>query len=132
MTAQQKEQLWLKAMEYGRRCGCHQRADRSFFIGQWQMPVCARCTGVLAGHIIASALLFKRKKLPSWAAVALCGVTFTDWLIQQLGIKESSNPRRLVTGIAGGIGTAVLYFEGIKYVIRTVKKFGHSKTAKGC
>ena len=30
---------------------CHQRADRSFQLGNAQLPVCARCTGLYAGAI---------------------------------------------------------------------------------
>lgn len=112
MTEQRKEPLWLSAMRFGAKCGCHQRADRSFFIGRWQMPVCARCTGVLIGHIIGTALW--KKHISSWAAVCCCEVMFADWLLQRLEIKESSNPRRLVTGIIGGFGTAVLYFAALK------------------
>lgn len=94
-------------MEYGARCGCHQRADRSFFIGRWQMPVCARCTGVLAGHILGLAVW--KKHISPWAAVCCCEVILADWLLQRLEIKESTNPRRLITGMIGGFGTAVLY-----------------------
>jgi uncharacterized membrane protein len=34
---------------------CHQLADRSFHLGAWQLPVCARCLGIYAGFA-ASAL----------------------------------------------------------------------------
>ena len=31
---------------------CHQRADRSFYIGSAQLPVCARCAGLYAGAVL--------------------------------------------------------------------------------
>ena len=32
---------------------CHQRPERSFFIGGQQLPVCARCTGLYLGAALA-------------------------------------------------------------------------------
>ena len=52
MKKQTKIKLWAFFMRLGNRCGCHQREDRSFFIGKWQFPVCSRCTGILIGQII--------------------------------------------------------------------------------
>ena len=119
MTEDKKERLWLKTMEYGARCGCHQRADRSFFLGRWQFPVCARCTGVMIGHFIGFHLAVK-KRVSSWAAVCLCEVMLADWVLQALRIKESTNSRRLVTGIAGGIGTTVLYAMMLKRIFSKI------------
>ena len=31
---------------------CHQRADRSFHVGEVQLPVCARCFGLYAGAVL--------------------------------------------------------------------------------
>jgi uncharacterized membrane protein len=31
---------------------CHQRADRSFHVGNAQLPVCARCFGLYAGAVV--------------------------------------------------------------------------------
>lgn len=119
MTEDRKQELWLKAMECGARYGCHQRADRSFFIGQWQFPVCARCTGVLIGHIIGFPFAMKKRVSP-WAAVCLCEVMLADWVLQAMKIKGSTNTRRLVTGIAGGFGTAVLYFKVWRRILSAV------------
>ena len=118
MTEDRKQELWLKAMECGARYGCHQRADRSFFLGQWQFPVCARCTGVLTGHILSLAIA--RKRISPWAAVCLCEVMLADWVLQAVGIRESTNGRRLVTGIVGGIGTTVLYFKVWRRILSAV------------
>lgn len=94
---------WKKWMELGSKTGCHQRADRSFFIKGYQMPVCARCTGVFIGYLLAIPIFFLVgfKKLISVAgAVSL----LIDWLIQAAGFKESTNLRRAITGIVGGFG----------------------------
>ncbi|MCQ2559196.1 MAG: DUF2085 domain-containing protein [Clostridia bacterium] len=98
-----KMETWLKLMRIGAKTGCHQRADRSFSLQGWQFPVCARCTGVLLGQFIALfSFWFYR---PSWLLLGLfCALMLVDWLVQRLGWRESTNWRRLLTGIVGGYG----------------------------
>lgn len=95
------DEIWKKIMRVGEYTGCHQKPERSFFYHGYQFPVCARCTGVIIGYLIAIPcfLLFGyHKKLSITGAL----VMFTDWAIQQSKIKESTNKRRFLTGIAGG------------------------------
>ena len=49
--------IWIKLMNLGDKIGCHQISERSFFIKGYQFPVCARCTGVFFGEIIAIFLI---------------------------------------------------------------------------
>ncbi|HWT27368.1 MAG TPA: DUF2085 domain-containing protein, partial [Mobilitalea sp.] len=72
---------WRRWMEWGAKTGCHQRPDRSFFIKGYQMPVCARCFGVIIGYIIAlpSIFLFGFQRVLS---IAGCITMLIDWLIQ--------------------------------------------------
>lgn len=109
---------WKKWMKFGSKTGCHQRADRSFFIKGYQMPVCARCFGVALGYLAAipGFFLFGLSKLIS---IAGAGALFTDWFLQAAGFKESTNRRRLITGILGGYG--IMSFQLL--ISRKVKKF---------
>lgn len=97
------EEKWIKMMEYGRRLGCHQMPERSFFIKGYQFPVCARCTGAILSFFIAIVLFFK-KRIPIGMCFALSSVMLIDWGLQYLEIKESNNTRRFVTGFVGGFG----------------------------
>lgn len=97
--------LW----KLGEISGCHQRADRSFFLRGRQFPVCARCTGAAIGQL-TGALLFYWYRIPVWLCVLLCGVMFGDWLLQRLDILPSANWRRLLTGIGCGGALIQLYF----------------------
>lgn len=94
--------------QLGKIAGCHQRADRSFFVKGKQFPVCARCTGVLIGYCIGS-VLFCFYRFPVWLNILFCAIMFVDWLIQSIGWKESTNIRRLITGIICGIGWMQLF-----------------------
>jgi len=53
---------------------CHQRADRSFHVGDAQLPVCARCFGVYAGAVLgvcAWAVTAGLRQTPSGRAARL-------------------------------------------------------------
>lgn len=110
-----KELLWIKLMEAGANLGCHQMPERSFFYKNYQFPVCARCTGVLISSVV-SLIIFGKKKIPKKICVIMSGVMLIDWLIQYLGIKESNNKRRLITGFIGGFGYSTLHLYIYKYI----------------
>ena len=81
--------------------GCHCRADRSFFLRGKQFPICARCTGELAGMVISIILCFFWR--PSvWMTLVFMVPMVTDGLIQLKTAYESTNPRRFVTGLLFG------------------------------
>lgn len=113
--------LWLLRTA-GNFSGCHQLPERSFFYKGKQFPVCARCTGVSIGQLLAVLVnvvfLLGRKHNGRYALgthapfiSALClSVMGTDWLAQETKIKPSTNPRRFLTGILGGFGLFNLYF----------------------
>lgn len=118
-----KDKRWIKWMEAGHRLGCHQKPERSFFIGKYQMPVCARCTGVFIGYIIAIAtLIFSKPKETIRQKIAVTGslAMLTDWSLQAFKIRESTNTRRLATGIAGGFGIMSLWVDLLKWIARSL------------
>lgn len=92
-------------MAWGQLIGCHQLAGRSFFIKGYQLPVCARCTGVFFGQGLAiiSIIFFREYISALWSVVAMA-IMFLDWFVQKIGLLESNNARRLVSGVLGGYG----------------------------
>lgn len=99
---------WIRFMTWGKYLGCHQLPERSFFVHGYQFPVCARCTGVLIAVMIVVPLFFVYK-LNIVYALLLSAIMFLDWLIQYLGIRPSTNLRRLVTGFLGGFGWTYIH-----------------------
>lgn len=95
--------------EIGDRSGCHQIPERSFKIKGYTFPVCARCTGVFVGQSSVIILLLSGFKCPPVIAIALVLLMGLDWFIQKVGIKESTNLRRLITGVCGGFGLFSIY-----------------------
>jgi uncharacterized membrane protein len=87
---------------------CHRRPDRSFFVRGRQFPVCARCTGILAGYLTYPFFLFGLAGLPAWLGLVLNLPAGVDAYTQALGRRVSTNPLRLVTGVLSGIGQVAL------------------------
>ena len=88
-------------------CGCHQRPERSFFVKGYQMPVCARCEGELIGGLVSLiAIWFLRP--PYWLMAAIMIPMAADGLIQAFTKYESTNLRRLVTGMLFGFGAGMI------------------------
>ena len=115
------DQTWMKWMDFGQRLGCHQKPERSFFIKGYQLPVCARCTGVFIGYLATLFLLPATKgkeKIANIVAAAGCITMLTDWSLQALKIKESTNKRRFLTGIIGGLGIMTLWIHLISKIAR--------------
>ena len=111
-----RDEIWLKAMDIGHFLGCHQLAERSFFIDGYQFPVCARCTGVILSGIFAWPLIFKKKMPPLNVSAALAEIMLFDWTLQRCKIKESTNLRRLITGFLGGFGCLMIHGKVLTYV----------------
>ena len=113
---------WIRTA--GNHSGCHQLPERSFFYKGQQFPVCARCTGVSCGQLLALAVGFFIY-VPLKLSLILLTIMGLDWGIQAAGIKPSTNNRRFVTGLAGGFGLFSIYiliFKTIKTCLHEYKK----------
>lgn len=113
--------IWLKLMDFGEKIGCHQMAERSFFFKGYQFPVCARCTGVLFGELVALILLLCSVKMNIILALALLIPMGIDWGLQHIKVLMSDNIRRLITGTLGGVGLTFVYFNMIILIIQFLK-----------
>lgn len=109
--------IYRKLFEAGCSIGCHQREDRSFFVGNWQFPVCARCTGVLFGQILMLGLLAVGVRISLILDLAFLAIMFIDWLVQYIGILQSTNIRRLITGLLAGSALTSVYFKILQMVL---------------
>jgi hypothetical protein len=104
--------LWLKSMAIcSKYCRCHQKPERSFFYQGYQLPLCARCTGILAGYIVGmfSAPFIRRDLRLFW----LCLPLLMDGGWQYISSYESNNRKRFITGVLYGFalipgGVAIL------------------------
>ena len=106
------KEIGLKLYEsffyFCRILGCHQIPNRSFYIKGYQLPICARCTGVVLGYSIGLILgIFIL--LPMWLVIILLFPMGIDWSLQTALRKDSTNNRRFLVGLLGGIGIIVFF-----------------------
>lgn len=83
--------------------------ERSFFFKGNQFPICARCTGILIGYIIGIIYIVIFKELHIFLELLLMIPLLIDGTGQYLGYFQSTNVRRLLTGILAGISTICLF-----------------------
>lgn len=101
------DKIWLFFMNL---CSsmCHQKMERSFFVKNYQLPVCARCTGLFIGYIVGVIGLFLSFALPLYMSIIFVIIMFIDGFIQLKKIKESTNTRRVITGFFCGVSVISL------------------------
>jgi uncharacterized membrane protein len=121
---------------------CHRIPERSFHIGSYQLPLCARCSGMylgaVTGLVFQSILGWKRGKAPHWSIIAVLvlflaafgidGVNSYLYLLKQIqpgflpqlhNIYIPNNTLRLLTGSGMGLGIAAMLFPAFNQSIWT-------------
>ncbi len=112
-----KDKIWLNLMKFGHFLGCHQMECRSFSVGGYQFPLCARCTGVFVGEIVGIIMLICGFRLEWYIIVPFILLMGADWFVQRINLWESTNVRRFVTGTLCGIALVYCYFYAIVFII---------------
>lgn len=91
---------------------CHRRPDRTFSIKGHRFPVCSRCTGIYIGafsyFLIAYFTPIKYTPILVIMAILMTKPMIVDGFTQLLGLRESTNLLRLITGLLGGFGFGIL------------------------
>jgi uncharacterized membrane protein len=128
---------------------CHRIGERSFHIGSYQLPLCARCSGMylgaVSGLVFQSLIGWKRLKIPHWSIIALLvvfvaafGIDGSNsylYLLKQVSpgilpklpnLYVPNNTLRLLTGSGMGLGMAVMLFPAFN---QTVWADGEDKPA---
>ena len=103
-------------MVLGNLSGCHQLAERSFFIKGRQFPVCARCTGALIGYIVGGILYFFIR-INIFLCLLFSLIMFVDWYLQYEDLVQSNNIRRVITGFLCGLGLIQIYFSILQMIL---------------
>lgn len=105
-----KDLLWIKSMELcNKYWGCHQLPERSFFFRGYQLPVCARCTGIIIGYITSPILIAVGLYPNTLCCVLLLCPMALDGSIQYFTNYVSNNIKRVITGFLSGIGFISLF-----------------------
>lgn len=93
---------------------CHQKPERTLWIGGYYLPVCARCTGAYLGFLLGYFLIpFLRSEKAGgppnlYMSLILTLPLWIDSIGQTFGFWNSVNDVRLITGLLFGITLAPL------------------------
>lgn len=98
---------------------CHQIPERSFYVGEFPLAVCARCTGLYAGA--AAGLLFyplardvTRTDAPErWWLLAAALPTTIDFLLGVTGVWANTHTSRFLTALLAGAAAAFYVVPGV-------------------
>jgi uncharacterized membrane protein len=89
------------------RLMCHGMPHRCLELFGVPMPLCARCVGIYGGMLLGIvafwAVPLLRERVMRWFAFAALTPLAIDGLTQLTGLRESTNPLRLVTGTIAGL-----------------------------
>lgn len=109
---------------------CHQKEARSFVLNDNQMSLCSRCVAIIVGLGIGIGVALFYTTKPDAGFLVLWFISLIpigiDGVVQGLGLWESTNPVRLVTGILPGImsgfSIGVIYDEYLLWKNKKKKK----------
>jgi uncharacterized membrane protein len=90
-------------------CGCHCRPDRSFHFRGKPFPVCARCTGFLAGFILSAITYAFWHPASVILLILMLLPMITDGILQARTAYESTNLRRVISGFCFGYAILTLF-----------------------
>lgn len=99
---------------------CHRRVDRSFHVCGKKMPLCARCTSILAGYVFAPIATIMAITAPLLVILILCFPVIIDGYTQKWKWRTSNNLLRFLTGLSFGIGQSLLISKAVWYLVSAI------------
>lgn len=83
---------------------CHRKPERCLTFFGHKSLLCSRCTGISIGFFVFVGLMFLHTPIPMFAGIVLTLPMLADGFSQLLGIRQSNNALRLLTGFLFPIG----------------------------
>jgi uncharacterized membrane protein len=98
---------------------CHQRADRSFYSGTVQWPVCARCAGLYMSAGLGALVMFVVRRRIGRAprltrnhllllVLGAAAPTAISWAAERTGLSATSNAWRATLAVPLGLAVSSL------------------------
>jgi uncharacterized membrane protein len=111
---------------------CHRIEARSFHLGERQLPLCARCTGMylgaMLGLVVQTLIARRRAGMPPWRVIILLGALVVAFGVDGLNsylhlfpgapaLYEPNNWLRLLTGTGMGLVIALALFPAFNQAV---------------
>ncbi|MCA9267185.1 MAG: DUF2085 domain-containing protein [Planctomycetales bacterium] len=92
---------------------CHRLSERSLWLAGEPMPICSRCTGVVAGYLLGALLaVCGCEKFRLWGiptGLLLVGLMGFSWMLGRFGVVPGDwHAERIPAGALGGLGGYIL------------------------
>jgi uncharacterized membrane protein len=99
---------------------CHQLSERSFHLGAFQLPVCARCAGIYSGAAFGALIVVVQSACRTrdlqravserarWMLVAGALPTLITFALENAGLWPATNVVRAAAGFPLGFVTALV------------------------
>lgn len=114
------EYIWIKSMKWCKKyCSCHQLPERSFFFKGYQFPLCARCTGIAIGHVVA--FIISPFITIKYSISILTFPLIIDGTIQYFSKYESTNFKRILSGFLYGFAFTSIMLHSIRLIVSSFK-----------
>jgi uncharacterized membrane protein len=101
------------------RLMCHGIPERCLLLFGVPMPICARCVaiyvGMLAGMLAFPLLPMLRERVARMVAFAALVPLGIDGLTQLAGLRHSTNPLRLATGLVAGLAFGLWILSAVEH-----------------
>ncbi|PEL13072.1 DUF2085 domain-containing protein [Bacillus sp. AFS017336] len=97
---------------------CHRKQERSFRIGSYTFPLCARCTAILVGYLLLPILFMFSSFLYWWYIPILMIPLLVDGYTQKWKWRESNNVLRFITGLLFGIAHTILILLSVQFLTK--------------
>ena len=98
---------------------CHQRPERSFVIAGFQMPVCARCSGLYASGALGALLAWSRpRRSPRFGRALLFAAavpTALTFALEFSGLMRFSNATRAIAALPLGACAGWVFVGMLRY-----------------
>ncbi len=95
---------------------CHRRPDRSFIIRGRQFHLCARCTGLMIGLLLAPVPILLGAALVPFACAATAALLI-DGVTQYAKLRTSTNILRFGTGVATSASLFAVLISAVFHVM---------------
>ena len=102
---------------------CHQIVERCFYILNFPMGICCRCTGIYIGAILTLCFLFNKTKYITWKLILFILVLgLSEKGVEKFILYTGNNLLRFISGAFLGIGIALIIINLLLFIDKFLKR----------
>lgn len=95
-------------MIFGEKPLCNRKPNTAPHIGRFCFPLCWRCTSIIVGFFSWYTIQLFAPIVPAFMGIIMIIPCAVDGCLQYIKNIESSNNRRIITGLLCGFGFSIL------------------------